>query len=159
MTFPPPDGSNSAEDGSQKGFSEWALWDGRWWIRVLNKSQATMIVRPFRKEDLMEFRAALPEKKFQRLPWVLKKLAPDDTRWTLPAMVMVEKDGTETVIALPTLDWEVMGAQKLAEWEVRYRAFDLEYRAFDKEGFSINRIPTRSAPGCMWSMTARKNKW
>lgn len=107
-------------------WSPWHLYDGRYWIRVQNLGSGSLFIQPFREEHLAGFRAALTRDDKLQLTSILRKEAPGNVRWTLPAILRKGKDGKETPIALPSLDLSVSGSQ--LRWEIRYKKiyyFDL----------------------------------
>lgn len=102
-------------------WSTWNLYDGRFWIRVQNMATASMVIRPFREHDLTSLRYSLSKKHKDLLRDLLRELAPDSIRWTLPAIAIRDLDGKEKVLALPTLDVGLPDIEKLVKWEVRYK--------------------------------------
>ena len=112
-------------------WSEWKLYDGRFWIRVQNRSSFLVVIRPFHKDDMQTLKPTLAEKK------VLKSHAPELVRWTLPAIAVREQDGQERVVALPTLDIVAPGIEKHVSWEVRYKNVDVD--SLCKSGLCILR--------------------
>lgn len=114
-----------AEPSTEPSWSPWSLYDGRFWVRVRNRSKNLMLVRPLRKEDMATFKQSLERRQRTLLRDVLKDFAPGDVRWTLPAIVVRELDGEERVFGLPTLDVRVPGSEEDVSWEVRYKKVDL----------------------------------
>jgi len=106
--------------------SPWALYDGRFWLRVENRGTRPLSIRPFLKDDLATFKRSLTKKEQERLRIVLRNLAPGDVRWTLPAIAVRESDGRERILALPTLGIAVQDVETVVHWEVRYKKVDLE---------------------------------
>ncbi len=114
----PPSGTVSEGDPPE----EWQLYDGRFWIRLINHTQHTLRLRPYRPEDCRQFSLSLNQPKLWiALQAVLKHVAPDSIRWTLPAVVLVKNDGSEEVVLLPTLRVGIPDAAKLMTCEVRYK--------------------------------------
>jgi tRNA(Ile)-lysidine synthase len=109
------------QESTADSWSPWSLYDGRFWIRIENRSLRSLYVRPFCKDDLMSFRRSLPKIDREDLRWLLKNIAPGDVRWTLPAIVLREVDGNERVLALPTLDIRIPEVENLVRWEVKYK--------------------------------------
>jgi hypothetical protein len=106
-------------------WSEWALYDGRYWIRIQNLSRGTVLVRPFGPTDYNEFRHSFSQQTRSSLHGSLKKIAPGNSRFTLPAVVHRGDDGKETVIALPTLNFRTPECKGIVSWEVRYKKLNL----------------------------------
>jgi tRNA(Ile)-lysidine synthase len=110
-------------------WTPWMLYDGRFWFRIRQLTSTPFALRPLQKEHLADFTACLGGRDQLYLKETLRKLAPADVRWTLPAIVRQEldsKDSKEVVVALPTLDLAVKGARNLVEWEVRYKKVEIE---------------------------------
>ena len=107
-------------------WSPWSLFDGRFWLRIQNLSNAPIIIRPFHQKDLANFRESLAYKTRAKFQNLLKEIAPGDIRWTLPAIVIQEADEEERVLALPTLDVAVKGFQAFVTGQVRYKKVDME---------------------------------
>jgi tRNA(Ile)-lysidine synthase len=104
-------------------WSQWYFYDGRYWIRVQNLGTSPLLLKPFNREQLAEFRAALDRVDDERaaelrLRWQLKNKAPGKVRYTLPAILKSE-GGKETIIALPSLDLSIPGC--MVRWEIRYK--------------------------------------
>jgi tRNA(Ile)-lysidine synthase len=118
-----PSPSNSS---AEHLWTPWSLYDGRFWIRAQNRCAKLIAIRPFQKEDLASFKQSLEKEKHALLRDVLKKLAPGDVRWTLPAIVVRETDGRERILALPTLDVIVPHVQEYVSWVIRYKKVDME---------------------------------
>ncbi|KAI9794398.1 MAG: hypothetical protein M1816_005467 [Peltula sp. TS41687] len=122
--------TSSASDPPQENkkdseWSPWHLWDGRFWIRVMNKTGHPVTIRPFRKNDIEPFRRSLQLGDRKQLDNMLHRVAPDHVRFTLPAILGYEND---QVLALPTLhlvnEKELEGERLL--WQVRYKMIDLD---------------------------------
>jgi tRNA(Ile)-lysidine synthase len=116
---PPADSSADPE------WSSWTLYDGRFWVRVRNRSGRSIVVRPLRKDDMAVFKQSLKAQRML-LRDVLRELAPGDVRWTLPAVVARDLDGGERVLGLPTLDVRVPDSEKDVTWEVTYKKVDMD---------------------------------
>lgn len=101
-------------------WSEWTLYDGRYWIRLKNPGPDPVVVRPFRKEDLQKFTSSLDEQRARRLKQVLK-IAPGASRWTIPALVLKKRHDQKTIFALPSLTIRSPGLGTGVEWEIRYK--------------------------------------
>jgi tRNA(Ile)-lysidine synthase len=104
-------------------WSHWYFYDGRYWIRVQNLGTSPLLLKPFNREQLAEFRAALERANDERaaamqLRRQLKNKAPAKVRYTLPA-IMKSEGGKETIIALPSLGLSIPGCK--VRWEIRYK--------------------------------------
>ncbi|KAL8693404.1 MAG: hypothetical protein Q9218_001753 [Villophora microphyllina] len=81
----------------------WQLWDGRYWIKVLNSGSHDLGIRPLSQDRLVRLKARLKKLYHFRLLNHLQKTlqlhAPGTSRYTLPAVV----DEKDEVLALPTL--------------------------------------------------------
>lgn len=66
------------------------LWDGRYWIRIANRTPFQVGVMPFDIRDAQRFRESLPAgKQRDQLVALLKHHAPGKVRYTLPAVYTV----------------------------------------------------------------------
>ena len=101
-------------------WSQWELYDGRFWLRVRNCSSSPIVIRPFHKDDMQNFKLTRDGRDH------LKNYAPGLVRWTLPAIATKGQGGQEIVVALPTLDIAVPGIEKDLSWEVRYKSVDID---------------------------------
>ena len=99
----------------------WHLWDGRYWIQIINCTAKPLNIRPLTEDRLIRLKARIKAEDHEntKAPAILQKLlkeaAPGLSRFTLPAIV----DDEDNVLILPTLDFEVKGLT--IEWRVRYR--------------------------------------
>ncbi|KAL8732467.1 MAG: hypothetical protein Q9166_002680 [cf. Caloplaca sp. 2 TL-2023] len=99
----------------------WQLWDGRYWIQVLNPTPKPLKICPLSEHRLLHLRAKLGEKdgngtkKSASLQQALRVAAPGLLRFTIPAIV----DGNDNVLILPTLNFEV--EETAVQWRIRYR--------------------------------------
>jgi tRNA(Ile)-lysidine synthase len=117
---------------------QWVFYDGRYWIQVQNFTSQTLRVRALRERDLRAFRESFGE-KVNDLNALLHKLAPGNVRFTLPAITMVNSDGSGRVLALPTLGIDSPGAEKVLAYKVRYKIVPEPF-ASAAEGSSLMRI-------------------
>ncbi|KAI4134371.1 MAG: hypothetical protein LQ347_001591 [Umbilicaria vellea] len=104
-------------------WSPWHLWDGRFWIRVLNRTALPLVIRPLQEHDLKPFRLALTQEQKPKFDELLSVAAPAKVRWSLP--VLARPGGA--IVAVPTLgaalEEALVGGK--VECEVRYRKVDL----------------------------------
>ncbi|KAI9744914.1 MAG: hypothetical protein M1818_001840 [Claussenomyces sp. TS43310] len=103
--------------------NKWQLWDGRFWMSVSNLTQHQLRVRRFRRDDMAPFRKEF-EKRVglkRTLERRLATLAPDESRFTLPGIVKVLPDGSEKVVALPSLQLTVPGEGTSFVCKIRYK--------------------------------------
>ena len=120
-------------------WSSWQLWDGRYWIRLLNRSSQSLIVRPFQISDLKHLRSTLKPQHYVGFHKFLFLAAPDKVRWTLPAVAELGDDSLPLgrVLALPTLgqagklDTGAGNEMNKVEWQVRYKSVRLGSRKSD----------------------------
>lgn len=125
--FAPTPFSHLAAQGKRKHgevtYSEppWQLWDGRYWVQILNKTRKIMKISPLTESQLLNLRSSLtgedgkPTAKFESLQQALKDAAPGGSRFVLPAIT----DDEGNVLVLPTLNFEVGGSG--LQWRIRYR--------------------------------------
>ena len=78
------------------GWSPFHLWDGRFWIRMQNRTPHTLLVRHFQPSDMQHLRNTLPKEPFKQLRATLAVAAPGDIRWTLPVVVIPASSTTIT---------------------------------------------------------------
>ncbi|TVY47334.1 putative tRNA(Ile)-lysidine synthase [Lachnellula occidentalis] len=109
ITFPPA--------AKEPSWSEWTLYDGRYWIRIQNHCKMPLSIRPYDQLDHKMFRKSLPWKMRTALHEMLKDIAPVDLRYTLPAICRPGDDGKEIVLGLPTLNVAPPKNEKLVKWE------------------------------------------
>ncbi|KAH8778516.1 hypothetical protein F5883DRAFT_600603 [Diaporthe sp. PMI_573] len=65
----------------------WQLWDGRFWVRMCNRSNVHAAVAPFEARHAKAFRDSLPDGQARdKLMALLKHHAPGKVRYTLPAI-------------------------------------------------------------------------
>ena len=102
-------------------WSDWELYDGRYWMRICNNSTVPVLVRPFQEQDLVKIKERIEHKPGKELGAVLKKRAPGNVRWTLPVVITEDTPGEERVLGLPTLNFKVSHHEMPVLWEVRYK--------------------------------------
>ncbi|KAI9883110.1 MAG: hypothetical protein M1823_005133 [Watsoniomyces obsoletus] len=143
MRQPTKDNTNSKAPPSQIKFpsilkeyshdrnhwTEWSLWDNRFWIRLQNNSQETITLRFFSPDDLQYLSSQKKWKKggmyihthvhpeHDRLRKVMKELGTLDVRFSLPVLV----NQSRSFLVFPTLRSPLGGMWRGVEWEVRYR--------------------------------------
>ena len=116
-------------------WSPWHLWDGRYWIRVLNRSTEHLVVRPLQRSDLRLIEATIGGDRYKALRELLAVAAPNKIRWTLPAIAQVDdsQPGLSQVLAMPTLgpnghlSVENEKGHKRVEWQIRYKNTDISF--------------------------------
>ena len=107
------------------------LWDGRFWICVLNRTGFPLCIRPFTPADLKPFLTALDAKYRGRLRRMLKEIAPGDLRNTLPVIAFADEvyvnEGEGRVLALPSLGVGVKEWKDKLKWNLRYKDVSLRF--------------------------------
>ncbi|KAF8852090.1 hypothetical protein BDZ45DRAFT_659743 [Acephala macrosclerotiorum] len=106
----------------------WVLYDGRYWIRVQNRtSDLIMNIRPFAPHDMKKLQSSMDGPHKRKFLKVLKAEASGDIRWTLPSLSFRSRDNEDIILALPTLGFfgQKREIDALARWEVRYKKVDL----------------------------------
>jgi len=122
-------------DAKQVLWSDWKIWDQRYWIRIGSPAQfgvqtLDVVVRLLTPEDLSSLRQELPSGSFLR-----KELASikGHLRTTLPVIVQILPDKRTRIVALPSLDWSrhmwysQVGKQdgrNARYYEIRYKHID-----------------------------------
>ncbi|KAL7624470.1 hypothetical protein AAE478_006035 [Parahypoxylon ruwenzoriense] len=69
---------------------QWALWDGRFWVRMEHRLPYRLVVQPFMWEHAKKFRESLTPDDRDRLIALMKTYAPGGVRYTLPAIYLEE---------------------------------------------------------------------
>ncbi|EKD12271.1 uncharacterized protein L3040_000259 [Drepanopeziza brunnea f. sp. 'multigermtubi'] len=129
VKFPPADGGV---------WSPWRLWDGRYWIRVQNRSSRTLLVRPLLPSEWPDVALRLGDDHSARVKRICREKA-TGARWTVLAVVARLHDGREVVVALPTfgLDLNLYAIEgwDSVKWEIRYKKIDIAgLRISDEKG-------------------------
>lgn len=127
-------------------WSSWQLWDGRYWIRVLNCSSHALVVRPLQASDLQSIAATISRDRWKTFCRFLASTAPDKVRWTLPTISECPDDRQKLgkVLILPTLgrdgilDINDENGNRKVNWEVRYKRVSLGY-LFDNDNNIVHR--------------------
>ena len=88
---------NRARSGRRKTWSDWHLWDGRYWIRLRNDTGHDLHVRVFTELDKLYLGKS--QRYREKLAELLGIVAPGNIRWTLPVISLA--DGLP--LALPSL--------------------------------------------------------
>jgi tRNA(Ile)-lysidine synthase len=123
------------ENAKQVSWSDWRLWDERYWIRMGSSPRddaqtLDVVVRLLTPKDLNSLRKELPPQKF-----LLKTLASvkGHLRTTLPVIVQILPDEQSRIVALPSLDWsrhmwfshvKNRGSENAQYYEIRYKHLD-----------------------------------
>ena len=137
-------------------WSPWHLWDGRYWIRVLNRSTQHLVVRPLQRSDLRVIEATIGGERYKALRELLAAAAPDKTRWTLPVIAQIDNSqpSLSRVLALPTLgpgghlDVEDEKGHKRVEWKIRYKKPNLGF-VIDQGSNTLRPSRLRGIPTCL----------
>ena len=119
--------------GNSSSWSSWQLWDGRYWIRLLNHSRLPLIVRSFQASDLQHLRSTLTRQHYKQFHQFLHLTVPGKVRWTLLAVAEIENQSLPMgrLIALPTLgrvgtfDTRDTSDRNHVEWQIRYKRVQL----------------------------------
>ena len=128
---------------NSSSWSSWQLWDGRYWIRLLNRSRLPLIVRSFQASDLQHLRSTLSRQRYKKFHQFLHLTVPDKARWTLLAVAEIENESLPLgrLVALPTLgragtfDIRDTSDTNNVEWQIRYKRVQLGYWRSD-DGYS-----------------------
>jgi tRNA(Ile)-lysidine synthase len=116
---------------------QFELFDGRYWIKVENKSQQTLSVRPLRQADKASFKESFPSKLLRkRLENTLRLLAPGDVRYTLPVIV----DSNDRLLALPSLGISSPWADDIMKYEIRYKSIPNYLRVAYERKFQAKEV-------------------
>ena len=104
-------------------WSAWDLWDGRFWIRVSNRTGQPLEIRVFSDCDWAPLKQNLPAEVLKSLRQSMAAAAPGAVRYTLPVIVTVSQPGK--ILAFPTMPHRLNSRPESLDWEVRYKAVDL----------------------------------
>ena len=118
--------ASSFEDEQVSKFRAWhaQLWDGRFWIKLENRTGHDIMIIPFTEKHHNALRRSSSSKARDRLEEKLQCHVPGKIRYTLPVIVAVEDGQTEAnadVMALPTLDFINQTWKGKLRWEVEYK--------------------------------------
>ena len=133
--------------GNSSSWSAWQLWDGRYWIRLLNRSRLPLIVRSFQASDLQHLRSTLSRQRYKEFHQFLHLTVPGKMRWTLLAVAEIENESLPMgrLVALPTLgragtfDNRDRSDTNHVDWQIRYKYVELGYRTSDDGSSRIHR--------------------
>jgi tRNA(Ile)-lysidine synthase len=116
-------------------WSEWQLWDGRWWIRVQSLSEKTrkVVVRPLGKWDMKQLKGRLQQVGSLRVLENLATLGPN-ARFTVPVVAIEERSedwaspSDWLLLGMPSFGIDLMNRQgphimdgRLVRWEISFR--------------------------------------
>lgn len=107
------------------------LWDGRYWIRLMNRTEHQLQIRPLEKSDWKSFCSILGRQK-RRLIRLSNEVAPGDEKWTLPAIALSDESGQGQVLALPSLGIVLDEWKGKFNWYLRFKSVDLRDENQDK---------------------------
>lgn len=147
LVVQPPAKSESSVANIPPSWSSWQLWDGRYWIRILNRCGQPLVVRSFQPSDLKYLRSTLSHQRYKEFHNFLHLAAPGKVRWTLLAIAEIEDDSLPMgrLRALPTLgqagifDTHDANGTNKVEWQVRYKFVGLGYRLSDDDHSKLDR--------------------
>jgi tRNA(Ile)-lysidine synthase len=123
---------------------DYKLFDGRYWIKLRNYTDDTLVLRHFRKGDMKYLPTAQNKDKslVARRPGgyfperfitaALALIKPSDVRFTLPAVFRRDDAGKTSLIGFPTLNVGMGGfgpPQGICDWRVRYKKIDFGQHA------------------------------
>jgi tRNA(Ile)-lysidine synthase len=134
----PPSQTCALDSGTSSSKEAYQLFDGRFWIKLQNYTQDTLIVRIFEKADMRHLPTTQRNKEAMRnesgviperfITAAFALLKPSDLRFTLPAVFRRDNaTGEETLIGFPTLNVRMNGfgpPEGVCDWKVRYKKVD-----------------------------------
>ncbi|KFZ11214.1 hypothetical protein V502_07666 [Pseudogymnoascus sp. VKM F-4520 (FW-2644)] len=121
LEFTPFQGSD--EDAYWRGNDSWKLFDGRFWIRILNLTSTNISLRPFQAQDVNKLKGTKIMEQLEQREKLLLPVKASKFRYVLPAIV-AEVDGAEQVVGFPTMGIVAQEFEDLVKYEVRYRGLD-----------------------------------
>ena len=112
---------------SKKYWSPWHLWDGRFWIRIMNPTGHRVRIRPLVATDMKSFRLRLRSERCRKhFDEFLAHVAPGDVRYTLP-VISNGKQKDDRALALPSLGIARESRSLMdLRWQIRYKKVDLD---------------------------------
>ena len=114
--------------GAEEQADQFQLWDGRYWIRVRNRSSFSLCLRPMCTKDRNLFYGALKPRVRNHVKRMIKEIAPASAQWTLPAIALKEEDRVDEhdnkIVALPSLDLVIPSWKDKIAWDIRYKKVD-----------------------------------
>lgn len=128
----------------------WRLWDGRFWIRVSNRTNVHGCVAPFEPGYAKAFRDSLPDGRARdALTALLKHHAPGKVRYTLPAVyirgdyerALRDHERSSDVEKARVLDepeikrqWQELSLQAQREEYLKTQDWEMDQAARDHDG-------------------------
>jgi tRNA(Ile)-lysidine synthase len=137
----PPLQATDIDFDSSSAAEEYQLFDGRFWIKLHNYTEDTLVLRTFEKADMRHLPTTQSKKEAMRMGLIPERfitaafnlIKPSDIRFTLPAVFRKDSTtGEETLIGFPTLNVRVGGfgpPEGVCEWRVRYKKVDFGGRS------------------------------
>ncbi|KAH7095966.1 PP-loop family-domain-containing protein [Paraphoma chrysanthemicola] len=129
--------------GTPEPIETFQLFDGRFWIKLVNHTHDNLIVRTFQKEDMVHLPSTQVTKgvtlkntgvipdRFITAAFALLK--PSDLRFTLPTVFRIDSStGQESLLGFPTLNVRMDGfgaPEGVCDWSVRYKKLDFGTRS------------------------------
>jgi tRNA(Ile)-lysidine synthase len=116
------------------------LFDNRFWIKIKNLTNDTLVLRMFEKADMDRLPLSQRDQHGRWPPRfivaALSLIKPSDIRFTLPAVFRKDSvTGEEILIGLPTLKVRVNGfgpPTRTCNWHVLYKKVDLGQRSVNE---------------------------
>ena len=134
-TFPvliePSKHSLTLTEAAEEKTAQFQLWDGRYWIRIRNKSRFSLCLRPMCVKDRKLFYARLKPNVRDKIKKMIKEIAPASAQWTLPAIALKEEDRVDEhddkIVALPSLGIVLPSWKNEVAWDIRYKKVDFSF--------------------------------
>ncbi|KUI62831.1 tRNA(Ile)-lysidine synthase [Cytospora mali] len=115
----------------------WQLWDGRFWVRVQNRTNVHTSVAPFDAKCAKAFRDSLPDDQApDKLMALLKHHAPGKVRYTLPAIYT--HGNHEEAVRNYELSSDVEKARVMDNAEMKKQWLETDGDAQPEESYQIN---------------------
>ena len=141
---------NYTEQRHQENW-EFKLWDGRFWIRVHNRSNRGLVMKPTTAAALKSFAHSKKSKEGGKLlSLVLRQVAPYTIKETIPTLQLGgdrENPDETRIVALPTLGIARADYVRWVNWQVHYKMVDpLLMEGLERVKF----MPWKARPGGSW---------
>jgi tRNA(Ile)-lysidine synthase len=138
-----PSQTTALSSNSSRSRETYQLFDGRFWIKLHNYTNDTLVLRLFEKADMRHLPTTQSNKVAMRngtgtiperfITATFALLKPSDIRFTLPAVFRKDSTtGEETLVGFPTLNVRMDGfgpPEGICDWKVHYKKVDFGRRS------------------------------
>ncbi|KAF2496279.1 hypothetical protein BU16DRAFT_617745 [Lophium mytilinum] len=146
----PPKNLDRAVAATTPENAGYQLFDGRFWVRIVNPTDQIVHLRPLGKGDLPHI--TKPIRK------IITRVTPGSFIETLPVLTKIDADGNESIIAIPTLGIR-LGSRNFVgriRWSIRYKKIDIG--GLDLDEILASQVLDRIDGNLLRKGTERKEK-